>query len=711
MRFHHARRAIPGLRVPLALGLLILPALLGLVGPFGPSGHAGLRTSPGSGAVAPSTHRLLSLRAPGPPITSVGAGVNPYAHYASEPAPMGITDFGVWPNGSGYAYTTSTFLGIARFHNFSTYTAAFGTSQSGLQLNVVLYFSDGGATYAYWIQDVVFLDTSNDNVQFLDNIWNFSAGSGGGLYSTTVTGNGSCGCSSTNPGIYIAVAGSQPGNNVNLTNPFTVELRAVAEVVGGVPRVYFDYLDGHGWQTFDTATFGFASGVSAAAFRVDGTQYVLGSLYDDAELVLGGPGGGSSSAVRAGGVDLTLEYDNGHNLEAVPNTYNFGSDTAETVSHVAWSYGNAINGTTPSDLVLSGSGTLAGLYNDTSYGVLHVAAESAPDATLLVNGTAVPYRNGAAFLSLAPGLYGLTTVENGTAIASANVTVIAGSVVDVELPPARFTVTFEETGLTPGTTWGVRVAGATTTTAGNVLSIAETNGSYPVQFVAVPGYATPHLSAPLGIAGAGFVVPVRFWPFNSTVRFDALNLPAGTPWSVTFGGTRSSGTGTELQFSEPNGTYAYAVSSTTAFEPLPASGNLTVQAGSAEVSVDFSLRPGYLVGVVRPANATVLLDGSPVAVTDGAFNLSEVPGRFALEASAPGFVTQFDNVTLTPGNATTVEFVLQARSGGGSPTSPPSGGTAAAGFPVALVVGVAVGIGLVAVGGAVLLARRRPPRP
>ncbi len=708
------RSSPPTARVSSRLALLVISTLLALP-TVGLAGAAWTTAAPGTLPAVVHRHaevpigarEPMSLRSPVPLNRPAASGVNPFAIFNSEPAPMGLTDFGVRPDGSGYSYSTSEFVGTARFHNYTSYSSAQRTSESGLQLNVVLYFTSGGTTFAYWIQDVLFVGTSTNNVQFLDNIWNLTTGSGLGLYSNSVSGNGSCGCSTTTPGIYIAVAGSQPGNNVNLTSPYTIQLRTIAAVVGGTPRVYFDYNDGFGWQTFDTTVFSFTASVASAAFRVDGTQYILGGLFDDAELVLGGPGGGSSSSVTGGGVDLTLEYDNGHNLQVVPNSYNFGSDTAETMSKVSIAYADAANGSLPAAAVSSGSGKPAELYNASSYSTLTVLMPSAGSGTLTVNGAAVPFRGGRSVLSLAPGPYDLVLLGAGYAGAT-NVTLTAGTPLTVTLPLATFAVDFHQTGLAPGTGWGVHLGGLHPTTTGSWLNFTELNGSYPYSVDPVPGYVTPPHAPALAVAGVTQRVDLRFWPFNFSVVFEASNLPTGTMWSVAVGGQTISGSGADLVFALPNGTYGYSVGVANAYEPQPSLGNVSVPGASTLVTIAFSLRPGYVVGVVRPSNATVLLDGQPVAVTGGFFNVSEIPGTFSLEALAPGYTPQFQNVTLTPGNESSIEFLLAAAPGSPSDGSHPTGSTGStlsggtwllAALAVVAVAGAVAGLGYLRRGG------------
>jgi len=89
--------------------------------------------------------------------------VNPFSLYSKEPAPMGIADYGIGPNGQPFKYRTSKFLGIISVNNLGTYNASLNQSaySIGFQLNVNLFFENGNTQYAYWVQDVAFVNTSD----------------------------------------------------------------------------------------------------------------------------------------------------------------------------------------------------------------------------------------------------------------------------------------------------------------------------------------------------------------------------------------------------------------------------------------------------------------------------------------------------------------------------------------------------------------------
>jgi len=131
------------------------------------------------------------------PIVNINQQVNPYKFYYREPAPMGIADYGIGPNNQPYVYEAFGFLGVIKVNNLETYNASLNQSaySMGFQLNVNLVFTNGNKQYVYWIQDVAQVDTLDNYVQFIDNIWN-SSSPGASMFDSTVLGNGTVGYSS-----------------------------------------------------------------------------------------------------------------------------------------------------------------------------------------------------------------------------------------------------------------------------------------------------------------------------------------------------------------------------------------------------------------------------------------------------------------------------------------------------------------------------------
>lgn len=336
--------------------------------------------------------------------------VDPTAGYSAEPAPMGLGDFGVGEDGAPYTYGTSEFLG--NFSWTSLNITYGGDSQFTDQLNVVLEFVQDSVTYAYWIQDVAFLDSSTGELTFENNIWNFSSPSYC-LSNSAVSGNGTVypyggGCE----GYYAVGASTQPGADEFMPSPggFSLEARSYL-AAGGQPEVAFEYWDGvTSWEvTYDNVVFPWARAVSVDnGFYVDGNATAPSGNFYDAELALGGPGGGATTLAESQ-TDATTQllYWNGHNLEAPRSVWNFGSDTAETIGNVQSIFSHDRSGI-PLTAQLNGTAqnaTPAQAYDQGRVGVLAVSAPSLASGTVAVSGSSWAFQAGTANLTLVPGLY------------------------------------------------------------------------------------------------------------------------------------------------------------------------------------------------------------------------------------------------------------------------------------------------------------------
>lgn len=64
--------------------------------------------------------------------------VNPYLAYRNEPAPMGLAEYGITPNGTGVNLSTSEFLGSATIGALDASSTGGAGHLIGVQLNAVL---------------------------------------------------------------------------------------------------------------------------------------------------------------------------------------------------------------------------------------------------------------------------------------------------------------------------------------------------------------------------------------------------------------------------------------------------------------------------------------------------------------------------------------------------------------------------------------------
>ncbi len=400
-----------------------IPALAGLPN--------GIKSSGVSHAWVPNSALVV------PQVSSQAIDV--FRAYSTEPAPMGIADYGVGLGGP-YQYSTNSFLGSVYITSLQTRNAT-GDPSMGFQLNVVLAFTDNNVQYAYWVQDVAQIDTSTNQIFFIDNIWNFTSHNAN-MIGSAVSGNGQV-ATYHGTGYYYDVPPVGAGNGLILAYPTTVSFLVTTGINSNrQPTVKFQYQDGLVIQTYDNVTFKGANHVSAlTGFEVNGNTYNPGGTFFDSELVLGGPGGGLSTADVNSDLRLSLYYWNGHNYQAVPNTYNFGSDTAETISNAA-SLGAYVLATgSLTARVQASSGSLGQLYTQGGTGTITIRT-SLTDGTLYVSNSTYPnpapyqttFTASQVTVSVYPGTYLLQIFNNGLIYDSGTVTLGPAQTLQLQTP-------------------------------------------------------------------------------------------------------------------------------------------------------------------------------------------------------------------------------------------------------------------------------------
>ncbi len=305
------------------------------------------------------------------------ASVNPATGYVaptftSGPAPMGVSDVGVGAGGS-YLYRTTSFEGTVAIRSLSAFQPAYVSNApyqapdwALLELNAVavnVTYAAGAPAGVFWIQNAVHLNRTG--FQLEDNIWNFSA-PGATISPAVLSGRGH---------IYrINQFYAGFGTLSALTFPVTFDLFDNITTSSSHVVVHFGYavvpasgptISG----TYDTVTFnGTVQSASPPQFEVDGAATTpSGSLYD-AELVLGGNGGGANTNLVALNASATLRAWNrtAAAYRPVSSAYDFGSDSSETALGVAVHYANVLGTPAGTAYLETGPSYLYGLWNTTS---------------------------------------------------------------------------------------------------------------------------------------------------------------------------------------------------------------------------------------------------------------------------------------------------------------------------------------------------------
>ena len=276
--------------------------------------------------------------------------------YTNSPAPMGVGSWGITNtsgNLTGFVLNTSSFEGTATLNNLTTLDLTNdGPDQYTMQLNTILRNVTlfGNSSFVFWTQNVVLYTAHNHTLSFEDNLWNFSSSAFNLTPNSLYSYNGTI----VPYSYYYAV-----GPSLNVSYPFTVHLFLNSSTHNNRNAVYYNYSvissNGNYGGSYDRIVFNSTHGMPStfvtpsAYYQINGFQYTPnGFLPYDAEMMLGGPGGGSQTNVLSINGTMTLDYlpqgSTSNSYVSVPSAYDFGSDTGETSSGIAeWWSGNTVH--------------------------------------------------------------------------------------------------------------------------------------------------------------------------------------------------------------------------------------------------------------------------------------------------------------------------------------------------------------------------------
>ncbi len=290
--------------------------------------------------------------------------------YQFAPAPMGIGDYGLYNNSgviSTYNYTTSSYeaqINLSYLNDFYLLDnfPTTVTFQLNAVLNNVALF--GNSSYQMWTQNVVDFSSRTMTLQFVDNVWNFSNP------NTYLTSNAINYSSAQAAGLGATGGGYHYGISpvFNVSYPLVLTLYMNTTLNNGRSTVYYNYtLPGVGSGTYDEVIFNSTYGVPSYTapsphYLVSGTQLTnTGFIPFDAEVMIGGPGGGSTATIYGinGTMNLKSYNNTTHSYQNARAAYDIGSETGETSVGVDVSY-------TGSTAHLSAGPSLVyGLWNNT----------------------------------------------------------------------------------------------------------------------------------------------------------------------------------------------------------------------------------------------------------------------------------------------------------------------------------------------------------
>ncbi len=262
--------------------------------------------------------------------------------YERSPAPIGVTDYG-FSTTSGvketYSYDTTGFLGSFMFEGLEPfYLMNNDPGTVAIQQNSVLNHVtiQGNSDYVFWTQNVILFTPGEHKMQLVSNIWSFSTQGMEFPSNAILSGGGS-----VVPGVFYYYAGPVI---TALPEAFTIVLYTESVMNGLNNAVDFKYeitgtessstvpITTYDTVTFNSATPGQVIPAPAAKFHVSGTEKTPAGYLYDSELVVTGPGGGSTSTIYAANGQLKLQFKStAGTYTNIPAAYNYGSNAGETI--------------------------------------------------------------------------------------------------------------------------------------------------------------------------------------------------------------------------------------------------------------------------------------------------------------------------------------------------------------------------------------------
>lgn len=183
----------------------------------------------------------------------------------------------------------------------------------------------------------------------------------------------------------------------------------------------------------------------------------------------------------------------------------------------------------------------------------------------------------------------------------------------LQIGPPRFQLTFNETGLTPGTAWNVSVGGSTFSSTSSIMQFNELNGSYNYSIPAVAGYTNSPSSGTVTISGSSMLVATVFTaiPTIQSVTLSPMSTVLYLGNITSFHATPSCANGpcpsnVTLAWSLNNtlGNLSLITGPATNFTAGGSPGNVTITV-NASLAGKYALAAGHITVVSAPVIPTL----------------------------------------------------------------------------------------------------------
>lgn len=315
-----------------------------------------------------------------------------------------------------------------------------------------------------------------------------------------------------------------------------------------------------------------------------------------------------------------------------------------------------------------------------------------------LNGNEYLSTNGVISLSLPEGVYTYYVSSNSQAkplSKSGTFQLTAqGYSANIIFVQQKYVVVFNATG-TNGKPWTVDFGNVTYTTSGSNLQLMAANGSHSYEISATGSYAQDIKTGTIVISGNDALVNVNFVELH-TVTFTEVGLPSGIKWYVNGTNMENSTLAPgNLVFFLSNGNYTFTATNLSLYYSSIHTFRVEVNGSNVTESLTYS-HWSYITGVITPSGASLTINGLNYSLSSGSFNITVPQGSFNVSVSLSGYMTYYDNFTLSAGSVKNLTIDLKRVPGSPSGLSP---------IDLYGIVGILAS--LVAIGFAVVLYRRK----
>lgn len=544
---------------------------------------------------------------------------------ATIEAPFGVGPLAV--SASGYVYFgdyDSTVYAVSPYTNQVVSAVPLGAGcPHGCNPQPVAYDSQNG--------DIYVVDISSDNVSVIHTT---------SLVASIPVGvwpNGAV-YDPSNGEVYV----ENEGGSITIINGSTNRVVESAPLPDPGPGLAYDPSNGDIYVCQNTANYGnVVSVVSAATGQIvdtipvgpDCNSEVLdssnGFLYVPNEFQsFPGQGGGYSSYQRNVTVIDTRTNEVVSVLPVQQAPYGITYDPANRLVYVADAFTNNLS-------------VLPPIYNIT----LRPGPWLPPAATWTLTMANLTLWSNASSIRFAEpnGTYNYTLqVIGDSSLNTTGFVTVNGADISISLTRAgraTYPVIFSEAGLPSDVPWSAMLAGSSQSPTTGSIAFTKPNGTYAYSIADVPGWHQATLPYAGSVTVNGTAVTERTLAFTEVkyaVTFTETGMPftAGGGVTLNRGSLRPFGPGGVVTYSEPNGSYSYAITAgsgygwVSATPPAP----LTVSGGAFPVTVTFEALYTVTFAEMGLPSATpwaVTLGGFTVALTTSQISFTESNGTYS----------------------------------------------------------------------------------